>query len=220
MSAALRIPTSDLDPEAMLLARLRAGDEAGFEELVRASGPRMLAAARRLLRNEEDARDVVQEAFLHAFRALPRFAGDARLSTWLHRIVINAALMRLRSRKRRPEESIDDLLPHFDADGRRLGDGPEPLPADVVLERADLRARVRHAIAALPDGYRTVLELRDLEDLDTEETARLLGISEAAVKTRLHRARQALRTLVARELEDGAAPRAVRIEDWIATAAS
>jgi RNA polymerase sigma-70 factor (ECF subfamily) len=220
VSAALRFPAIELDPEAILLARLRAGDESAFEELVRANGARLLATARRFLRLEEDARDTVQEALLHAFRALPRFAGEARLSTWLHRIVINAALMRLRARKRRPEESIDDLLPHFDAEGHRLGDGPEPVLADGALERAELRARVRRAIAALPEGYRTVLELRDVEDLDTNETARLLGISEAAVKTRLHRARQALRTLIARELEDAGGPGTVRIEEWIAIAAS
>ena len=96
--------------DAALVDQLRAGDRQALETLVRRYGGRMLATARRLVGTDDDARDVVQEAFIAAFRAIDTFAGTARLSTWLHRIVINAALMRLRSRRRRREESIDDLL--------------------------------------------------------------------------------------------------------------
>src|SRR5262245_22430058 len=103
--------------EADLHRRLRAGEPAAFETLVRANIGRMLAVARRLLRHEEDARDAVQEAFLSAFRALPQFDGAARLSTWLHRIAVNAALGRLRKQKRHPEQPIDELLPDFQDDG-------------------------------------------------------------------------------------------------------
>jgi len=187
--------------DAALLARLRAGDERACEELVRACSGRMLATARRMLRDEEDARDAVQEAFASAFRALPRFAGGSLLSTWLHRIVVNACLMKLRSRRRHPEESVEDLLPRFHEDGHRvLEDGsPAAERADQALERAELRAVVRACIDRLPEGHRTVLVLRDVEDLDTDEVAALLGTTRGAVKTRLHRARQALQTLLAAE---------------------
>jgi RNA polymerase sigma-70 factor (ECF subfamily) len=185
------------DEERGLLAALRAGDERAYERLVREQGGRLLAVARRLLRSDEDARDALQEAFLQAFRNLDGFAGQARLSTWLHRIVINAALMRLRSRRARPEEPIEPLLPKFLADGHTVrrytdwGACPEELAG-----RGELRERVRRAIDRLPATYRTVLVLRDLEELDTGEVAGLLGVTPNAVKIRLHRARQALRELL------------------------
>src|SRR6476660_9328131 len=98
--------------------RLHAGDQDEFELLVRTHAPRLLSVARRLLRHEEDARDAVQEGFLLAFRSLSRFEARSTVATWLYRIVVNAGLMKLRSRQRKPETSIEDLLPLFDADGR------------------------------------------------------------------------------------------------------
>jgi RNA polymerase sigma-70 factor (ECF subfamily) len=191
-------PTDGNDPERELLLGLRRGDEAAYEQLVTVETGHLLAVARRVLRNEEDARDAVQQAFLAAFRALPEFNGDCRLTTWLHRIVLNTALMKVRSRKRRPEESIDDLLPRFQADGHHVEQFYDwSLSADAALDRSRTRASVRDAIDRLPDSYRAVLVLRDIEELDTEETARALGLTASAVKTRLHRARQALATLLA-----------------------
>jgi RNA polymerase sigma-70 factor, ECF subfamily len=187
-----------VDDEATLVAQLRAGDEAAFEQVVRAYGGRLLAVARRIVGTEEDARDVVQDAFMNAFRSLDRFEGNAKLSTWLHRIVVNAALMKLRTRKRKPEQSIETLLPSFLDDGHheeRFQSWEEPV--DKLMERAENRDLVRKKIDALPEGYRTVLVLRDIEGLDTEETAKVLGLSVNAAKIRLHRARQALRTLLA-----------------------
>jgi RNA polymerase sigma-70 factor, ECF subfamily len=191
--------------EKELLGRLQRGEEAAFEVLVRENAPRMLAVARRLLGSEEEAHDAVQEAFLSAFRALDRFQGEARLSTWLHRIAVNAALMRLRAKRRRPEESIEELLPRFLEDGH-FAEAPHPWQesAPSLLEREELRAEVRSAIAGLPEPYRDVLWLRDIEELDTAETARLLGLTAAAVKTRLHRARAALRGALDRALREGA----------------
>ena len=183
--------------ETQLLTRLKRGESEAFEQLVRQYGGRLLAAARRLLHHEQDAQDAVQETFLSAFKALDQFTGMAKLSTWLHRIVVNAALMKLRRRKRRPETSIDELLPRFDADG----DWAAPVdqwetPAEELLQQQETRTLVRQAIDRLPANYRTVLLLRDIEELDTDETASLLGISANAVKIRLHRARQALMTLL------------------------
>lgn len=139
----------------------------------------------------------MQDAFLSAFRSLGSFAGNSRLGTWLHRIVVNHCLMRLRRRSRRPTVPLDDLLPAFDEDGRHARPvAPWPDPASDPLERAETRARVRECIDRLPDAYRAVFHLRDIEGLDTDEAARLLGTSRGVVKTRLHRARQALRTLL------------------------
>jgi RNA polymerase sigma-70 factor (ECF subfamily) len=190
--------------EATLLARLRAGDDDAFEECVRTYCGPMLLVARRILRNEEDARDAVQDAFLSAFKEVGRFEGRSRLGTWLHRIAVNAALGRLRSRQRRPERSIEDLLPHFGDDEHQL-DPPAPWKAasDSILQRQESRELVQRCIGELPEIYRTVLLLRDIEELDTEETARLLGASPGVVKTRLHRARQALRCLLDPHFREG-----------------
>lgn len=193
--------------EAQFLDRLRARDETAFEELVRTQGRRLLAVARRFLGTDEDAQDTVQDAFLSAFRNLDRFEGGSRLSTWLHRIVVNAALMKLRTRRRRPEESIEPLLPAFADDGHhleRISSWDEPV--DEALERAETRRLVRTLIDELPDSYRTVLLLRDIEGLDTAETALALGLTPTAVKVRLHRARQALRTKLALHFGGGQRP--------------
>jgi RNA polymerase sigma-70 factor (ECF subfamily) len=182
--------------ERDILARLRAGDEVAFELLVRRYSGRLLSVARRLVRDEEDARDAVQDGLLSAFRSMDRFEGGSQLGTWLHRIVVNAALMRLRSRKRHPECSIEELLPVFGPDGHRALRPVEEVGADVQLERDQLRAVVRECVELLPDGYRETYLLRDVDELSTEDAAAALGISPNAVKIRLHRARQALMTLV------------------------
>lgn len=192
--AALSAPP-DLD-EAALLAGLRAGDDAAYEALLRAYSGRMLAVARRFLASEDDAREAVHEAFVSAFKAMDRFEGDSRISTWLHRIVVNACLMKLRTRRRKPEESIEDLLPRFAQSGHLSAPAAGWVAADALIEREETRSLVRDSIARLPDPYRTVLLLRDIEEFDTEQTAEALGLTKAAVKTRLHRARQALRQLL------------------------
>lgn len=193
-----------VDAESGLVRRLIAGEEAAFDELVRRFGGRLLATARRLLSQEEDARDAVQEAFLSAFKGIDHFTGSAKLSTWLHRITVNAALMKLRTRRRRPEQSIDDLLPAFDERGEwASGMVSAPASSDMLLESAEMRALVRRCIDRLPDQYRSILLLRDIEDLDTGEVAEMLGITGNAVKIRLHRARQALRTLLERHEASG-----------------
>lgn len=197
-AAAMRASASRIDEDAILVARLQAGDAEAYEALVRVHGGRLLSVARRFLPNNEDAQDAVQEAFIKAFRAIGTFEERAQLHTWLHRIVVNTALMKLRSQRRRPEESIDDLLPTFQADGHQTTESHEW--SDALLERKETAAMVRHAIAQLPDQYRVVLMLRDIEERDTLETATALGTTTTVVKVRLHRARQALRTLLDREI--------------------
>jgi RNA polymerase sigma-70 factor (ECF subfamily) len=187
-----------------LVAGLRAGDSQTFDALIRQHGGRLLSVARRILGNDDDARETVHEAFVSAFKARQQFHADARISTWLHRIVVNAALMKLRSRKRRPEESIDALLPSFQADGHHAEQFRSwEEPVDVTLSRRETGVFVREAIERLPESYRVVLLLRDIDGLSTEETARMLDITSNAVKIRLHRARMALRTLLAPRFSGG-----------------
>lgn len=197
--------TAGSDPdEAELLAGLRAGDPQAYESIVRRFGGRMLAVARRILMNEDDAHDTVQEAFIAALRGMSGFAGESRLSTWLHRITVNAALMRLRRASRRQERTIETLLPRFLDDGHQAEPASEwQGSAEQMAQRAEVREQVRAGIEQLPEPYRVVLKLRDIEELTTDDTARLLAIAPGAVKVRLHRARQALRNLLDARLRGG-----------------
>jgi RNA polymerase sigma-70 factor, ECF subfamily len=191
--------------EAELLEALREGREEAFETLVRTHSGRMLSVCRRILRNDEEAKDAVQEAFVSAFRGLASFEGNSRLGTWLHRIAVNASLMRLRSRRRRPEQSIDELLPTFKDDGHARVE-PQDFSSSALqlVESRETREFVRGCIDRLPDLYRVVLLLRDIEEMDTAEAAAVLGVSESVVKVRLHRARHALRRLLGERFEEGA----------------
>lgn len=197
--------TTGYSSDAALVAGLRAGEGEAFETLLHLYGARLLRLAQRFLDSEEDARDALQDAMVAVYRSIGSFESNAMLSTWLHRIVVNACLMKLRTRRRRPEESdIEQYLPRFAEDGHQLEPSvpwsESPESPESLLERDELRALVRDAIAQLPDTYRIVLHLRDLEELSTEETAEILGITANAVKIRLHRARQALRTLLDRHM--------------------
>lgn len=193
-------PTATTDASGLpdgLLERLRAGEDLAFEELMVLAGGRMLAVARRMMRTEEDAQDAVQDALLSAFKSLDRFDGRSQLTTWLHRITVNACLMKLRTQRRRPERPIEDLLPTFESDGHQTRDSKSWNRANPSgIEQEETRRLVREKINELPEQYRVVLVLRDIEELSTEETAEALGMTPNAVKTRLHRARQALRTLL------------------------
>lgn len=183
--------------EQVLVARLCAGEQAAFEELVREHAPRLLAVCRRILPCEEDARDAVQDTFLLAYRALDRFQGEARLSTWLHRIAVNSSLMKRRARRGHGEVSLDVAGSALDrASARAWREGHADEEASDRCDAAS-RARALHAaIDRLPERHRRVLSLRDLQELDTRATAEALGLSPGAVKVRLHRARRALRELL------------------------
>lgn len=183
--------------EMELIRGLRAGDNDAFDTLIKTYGGRMLSLARRFLRNEEDARDAVQDAFISIFRSISTFGGNAQLATWIHRIAVNAALMKLRSVSRRgDEESLEPLLPRFRSDGHQIESSVPWRGVDEALQSEEMRRAVREAIEKLPPSHRVVLLLRDIEELTPEETAESLGITRTAVKVRLHRGRQALRTLI------------------------
>ena len=184
-------------PDAVLVDRLRRGDAEAFTLVVRRHGGRMLSTARRMLRDEDAARDAVQDAFVSLFRSIADLRGEAQLSTWLHRVVINASLQRLRKDAGREEESLEALLPRFDESGHHAQPVAEWRERpDRAVSREEQRERVRRAVDRLPSTYRTVILLRDIEERSTDETARLLGTTATAVRVRLHRARQAVRTLL------------------------
>lgn len=187
----------DCREERIYLTDLRRGEPAAFEKAVRENAGGMLAAARRVTGNEEDAADCVQEAFSAAFLKISEFEGRSSLRTWLHRVVINQALMKLRKRRRRPEESIDSMMPKFDEYGFLIG--PVRITdetAEEMLSKKETAEAVRRAIAELPETYRVILVLRDIEELSTAEAAELLEIDEGAVRTRLHRARTVLKKML------------------------
>lgn len=154
----------------------------------------MHATAKRLLRDDEAAREALQDAFLSVHRNIGGFEGRSGLPTWLHRIVVNASLQVLRKAERRPEASLDEEMPKFDGLGYLIGPTTQtPASIEELLQRDAVCELVRRSIDELPDRYRVVVVLRDLEGYDTAETARLLGITTSAAKVRLHRARTALR---------------------------
>ena len=184
-----------IQDEAALLAALRAGDKAAFAELVAAYSARIYNVALKLLGDPIEAEDALQETFLSAYRAIDRFEGRSSLGTWLYRIATNASLMRLR--KRREALSLDEPVELEDGASvsRQLVDWSH-VPEDVLLS-AEVRQIMDAAIAELPDTLRATFVLRDIESLSGAETAEVLGISLAAMKSRLHRARLFLRERLA-----------------------
>jgi RNA polymerase sigma-70 factor (ECF subfamily) len=191
------VPARALDDEAELLAGLRARDDEAYGDLVRRYRRRLSAVARRLLANEEDVADAVQDTFVSFFRSIESFTGQSGLWTWLYRIVWNGCLTRLRYRTRHPALSLDALPPTTpDAFERTPAGARRSEDPYHALARAELRAHVRASIECLPGTLRTVLWLRDIQELDTDETAAALRMSPGAVKTCLCRARRALREML------------------------
>ncbi|MBX3379010.1 MAG: sigma-70 family RNA polymerase sigma factor [Phycisphaeraceae bacterium] len=194
--------------ESEFLQRLRAGEERAFDELTDLAAGRMLAVARKMMPNEADAEEAVQDAFLNAFKGLSAFDGRSKLTTWLHQITVNACLMKMRSKRRRPETSIESLLPAFQADGHQVRPSERWVEVDrSTLESSEIKSLIRAKMEELPEQYRAILMLRDISGLDTEETAQTLGVTLDTVRTRLHRARQALKTLLDPYFEERGAGR-------------
>jgi RNA polymerase sigma-70 factor (ECF subfamily) len=178
-----------------LVARLKAGDETAFEEVLKRYELKVFNLTRGMLRHDEDAQDALQETFLSVFKNIGRFKGDSSLSTWIYRIAVNTVLMKKRKGKREEKNvTIDEYMPEFDDTGHRVAVVPDWHPAvDQMLLNKELGSMLRQWIAELPPDYRTVFLLRDQEELGNEEVAAILGLSVAAVKSRLHRARLYLR---------------------------
>jgi RNA polymerase sigma-70 factor (ECF subfamily) len=184
--------------EAVLISQLRAGDRLAIERFVREHTGWLLALALRYVRDGASAEDCVQEAFLQAFRNIRKFEARSALKSWLFRIVVNAALMKLRCRRGALEHPLHEVLPQIECHrSEPAATWTEMATPEQILERKEARELVAQKMMELPDGYRIVLLLRDIEGLSTEETARLLATTEGAVKVRLHRARAAFRELIA-----------------------
>ena len=182
-------PISD---ESVLVDAARNGDIGAFEQLVRRYDRNVFRSAQHITQNREDAEDVVQDAFLKAFRNLGQFQGQSKFYTWLVRIAVNEALMRLR--RRRPERMVsldEDVKTEEDSMPREVADwSPNP---EQLYSQAELKDILSKTIQGLPPGFRAVFVLRDVEALSTEETAEALNLSIPAVKSRLLRARLQLR---------------------------
>ncbi len=178
--------------ETVLVNAARAGDLGAFEKLVHRYDRNVFRIAQHITQNREDAEDVVQDAFLKAFQNLGQFQGQSKFYTWLVRITVNEALMRLR--RRRPERMVfidEDVKTDEDSIPREIADwSPNP---EQIYNQAELKEILTKTIQGLPSGFRTVFVLRDVEGLSTEETADALNLSVPAVKSRLLRARLQLR---------------------------
>ena len=201
-SAASSVSTRIVDDESTLVAAAKAGDIRSFAKLVHRYEGRIYRLTYNITQNREDAEDATQDAFLKSYQHLPDFQGDSRFYTWLVRIAVNEALMKLR--RRRPNETSLDESIQTDEDiiPREIQDwGPKP---DQRFEQTELQNILARSISQLDPPYRIVFQLRDIEELSTEETAQLLGLSVPAVKSRLLRARLKLRHILDQHFRGGA----------------
>jgi len=192
------------EQEKTLIARILAGETELFHELIRPYERMVYLTILTMVRNEAEAEDGAQEVMINAFRHLKSFRGDAKFSTWLVTIAMNEARQRLRKAKMAVQESLDGDLEGKEGDFTPavLTDWRE-IPSE-ALEKKEMRQKLREAVEQLPPIYREVLVLRDLEELNQEETASALGISVTLVKVRLHRARMMLQKLLAPYLKSAA----------------
>ena len=184
-----------------LVDRLRGGDAAAFELLMAEYGNRVYRLAFGITRNASDAEEVVQDVFLTVFRKIEAFEARAALSTWIYRMTVNTALNKRRGKRFEVETSLEALLPTYKDDGHRAGDPSfvladwSSLPDETLLSLEGRRAIAR-ALDVLPADYRAVVVMRDVDGLSNEETAAALGDSVSSVKSRLHRARMAMREIL------------------------
>lgn len=165
-----------------------------YEAVIREALSRMVRVAERYVGDRDDAWDCAQEALILAIRKFDQFEGRSQVTSWLHRIVVNCALGHLRRRTSKSEVSIDDLLPQFDSEGMHVhAFTVTSAGADELLQRDDARRQVHASIQALPDTYRSILLMRDIEEMSMSDIAETLSLTENATKVRIHRARSALR---------------------------
>ena len=182
----------DIDLDALL-----AGDKAAFEKVVLKESPRLFRMIMRIVQDEDEARSVMQETFLQAYKRLSTFRRESKFSTWLYAIGLNLARASLRKLKRfdtLDEETIDRMQPVFS--NGMYTDSYETWNPQKIAERKERKDLIHKAINQLPADYRAIVTLRDIEELSTSEVAEVLDISEGAVRVRLHRARQALRKIL------------------------
>lgn len=184
--------TARVDKDAPLIERVKAGDHAAFTELVRRYEGKVYQLALRLTGNEMDAMDVIQDVFLSVYQKIHTFRGAAAFSSWLYRITANAAFAKLNQRRRAAAVSLDDVLPAVEEQSFDVHSEWSRKP-DSVLSNKEARDALEKAISALPEDFRTVVILRDVQNMSNHDVAESLNLSVPAVKSRLHRARLILR---------------------------
>ncbi|MDR6391215.1 RNA polymerase sigma factor [Paraburkholderia phenoliruptrix] len=191
---------SAAEDDLALVQRIVAGDRAAFELLMRRHNRRLYRLARATLRDDAEAEDALQDAYLHAYRSLGRFRGDAALTTWLSRLVLNECYGRMRRHARRENvvPMVSSNTADIDIEAMRPSDSEPP---DSAVARAEMRALIERKLDELPDSFRTVFILRTVEELSVEETAQCLDIAEATVRSRHFRARSLLREALARDID-------------------
>jgi RNA polymerase sigma-70 factor (ECF subfamily) len=192
--------TGDTGEDLALVQAAREGDIQAFEQLLKRYDRNVFRIAQHITQNREDAEDVVQDAFLKAYQKLDQFQGNSKFYTWLVRIAVNEALMKLRKRKASKTVSIDEDVETDDGFVPREVTDWSPNP-EQLYKQAELGDILEKTIQGLPSGFRTVFVLRDVEGLSTEETAEALGLSIPAVKSRLLRARLQLRERLSRHFK-------------------
>jgi RNA polymerase sigma-70 factor (ECF subfamily) len=201
MGAASAVCANGLLPDGELACRVAQGDQAAFRQLMRRHNRVLYRTARSILKDDAEAEDALQEAYLRAYRAIGNFRGDAKLSTWLVRIVANEALARLRKRSRAAQAiPIACYGNELEAAEEHMNESSPEQPEHAAL-RAQTRRLLEAKIDQLPDAFRTVFVLRAVEELSVEETAMALDIPEATVRTRFFRARSQLREALCREVD-------------------
>jgi len=192
----------DREKENHLIDKLLINDNKAYDRLVRDYSSKMYAIARRLLRNESDAEECLQKSFIQVFKKIERFRRDSSLDTWLHRITVNYALMMLRAQKKQQTTSLEGFTQHYNEYGERTtftnnsGNNLESF-----FEQQETQMSINEFIRSLPEKYCNVILLRDIQELSTKDTAEILAISEAAVKTQLHRGRLLLKALIEQQDE-------------------
>jgi RNA polymerase sigma-70 factor (ECF subfamily) len=187
------------ESESSLIRRIAAGDRSAFESMMRQYNRRLYRLARSAMRNETDAEDALQEAYLSAYRSIGEFRGDSSLSTWLTRLVLNECMGRLRRSARR-QNVIPMVSSNTDIDVDNLP-GNDTDPPDKAIGRAQMRALLERKLDELPESFRMVFVLRAVEEMTVEDTAQCLGLNEATVRSRHFRARGLLRESLARDID-------------------
>lgn len=190
----------EMRTDAELVAGIKKGDEAAFLEIMNRYTQKVFNLAIRLTRNQEDAEEVLQDVFVTVYNKIESFEGKSAFSSWLYRVTANTAFMKLRKRKQNEAISFEDVSPT--TRDNWVGKNPEDADIEYMSTRHELREVIQKAVARLPEEYKNIFVLRDIDGLSNEEVAETLALSVPAVKSRLHRARMILRKKLQRYYED------------------
>jgi RNA polymerase sigma-70 factor (ECF subfamily) len=186
--------------EKALLDRVRSGDVEAFEQLIEGYQKKVYNIALRMIGNHDDASELAQEVFIRVYKSISSFKEESQLSTWIYRITSNACLDELRRRKNKRVVSIDENIKYEDSEFKRELEDDKPTP-DILAEKNEIRKAIKDAIRALPEHHRMMIVMRDIQGLSYEEIAQSLQSPEGTIKSRINRARQALKEILLKKKE-------------------